>query len=445
MLKKFLFVLIFASFLWSGDKIEKDNYENELKRLKGYERLSLLLKINVLKYNFSCNRYIEMGKEIVLLASGKNDNRAKATGLQVMAIGYSCLKKNERTLELYFESRKIARKYNYSGIEARANLELGNVFYFCYNDFIRAIEYYKKSLSIYIQIKEIYGQSRIRNNIAEIFMKIGKYAKAAEFYTRALESLDKLGAPYIISRMVVLGNLSQVTIQLGNLKIARQYIDQYERILINNPNQKKQLKLYTLKSQISLKGKNYQQALDFINSAYELQKILAKDTSPLAGDRVTMSIIISRLEILLKMNKLRQVKKNFLEVERILKKTPDPFSQAKISLIRSMLYYAEGHLKKAVKVGEKNTLFCLKYNFIRELDQIYSNLSTWYSELNQSDLSLKYYRKREKVWKKNLSRDLPAEIMAIIMNYEKKKLSNEIRNLKGFNIWMIYLCVVLLF
>jgi AraC-like DNA-binding protein len=270
-------------------------------------------------------------------------------------------------------------------------------------------------------------------------LKIGKYAQAADFYTMALESLDKLGEPYIISRMIVLGNLSQVTIQLGNLKIARQYIDQYERILINNPNQKKQLKLYTLESQISLKGKNYQQALDFINSAYELQKTLAKDKSSLAEDRVIMSIIINRLEILLEMNNLRQVKKNLLEVETLLKRTPDPFSQAKVSLIRSMFYYTEGHLKKAVKVGEKNAVFCLKYNFIRELDQIYSNLSTWYSELNQSELSLKYYRKRAEVWKKNLSRDLPAEIMTIIMNYEQKKLSNEIRNLKGFNIWMILL------
>ncbi len=439
-----IFLLLSVFLLHGTDK----NDQNKIitPKTKSH-KLKTLLEEAGSKTIFSGNRLIRIGKEIISIADNVKDQKSKIIGLQTLAKGYSSNGNNKKSISLLFQSRELARQINDPKGEANANSELGNQLYFSFNDFKRTITYYQKALDIYVKIKDKYDAIRIRNNLAEVYLKVGRYLEAIKLYTLALEQLENLDKPYAYSKMVVLGNLIDITCQIGNLKITKEYIDKYEEILDLNYNQNRLLKLYILKSKYFERKKKYDKALDWINKALDFQKKTSNKSSSLAKARVKMGILICKLGILLKKNILKQVELNLLKLKQLLSVFPDSFTKTGYLLIQSEYYYRCGDTKSAIIFGKKNELLCKKNNFFRELEKIYSKLSIWYLELGQKNLSLKYHRKKSSINEEKLIYELPANIMEIILKYEQKKLSNEIIMVKKTNlhtrILMIFIIIFL--
>jgi AraC-like DNA-binding protein len=443
-MKKKLILLIFLLFLiplYGKQKLNADKTK----------KLSLLLNSLKKNKNIQGEKLIQIGKKIIIISESENNKKTKIIGLQTIAKGYISLGKNKEALEIFFKTYNLSQKFNYPILEANACSELGNLFYFCFNDFQKAIEYYKKSLEIYSKIHNQYGEIKIHNNLAEVLMKTGRYRTALNEYIIALEGLEKMGDTYLNNKIIVLGNLIDVSCILGNLKTAKEYINNYEIILKRLKIPERFLKLYTYKAKYYTRIGDYNNSLFWINKAHNLHNKIAKNSSPLAKARVSMSILTSKLEIQLKMNNLNEVKKGLINIEHILGKFPAPYAKARFLLVYSEYYYKVGKINKAVIKGEENVSLCEKYNFLKELSKVYSDLSIFYLELNKKDLSLKYYRKNSLLNKRISMSNLPADVMGIIMKYEKRKLFNRLKKVKRKSkhteilMSLLFLLIILLF
>jgi len=423
MAKKIIFIYF---FLYISLAMGNGPLHNKLKKTEGKDRFNVILELTDSDEVCSGIESIEFGKAMLLNASINSNKHIKVRGLQTLARGYNSIEKPALSLSLWFNSLKIATKYNYLKEIAKSYSELGNIFYFIYGDYSRAIKYYQKSLAIFEKMNDLYGQCKIRNNVAEVYLKIGKYAEAVELYTKSLSGLESLGDLHISAQITVVKNLASVTLQLGNTDIALRYIKRFKVLYYKFPTEKTQQKLYSLQSQYYFKIKNYKEALQFVNLAYFTQLSIAKTQSLMAGNRVLMSLLSTKIEILLKMNNLTEAFKNIYQLEEMLKQSYDPYTQVRLLISKAKYIFLKGDIEKAIQIGEENEKICKINHFYRELDMIYTDLSHWNSKVNNKEKSINFFNKKMEIMDMSIGMELPANVMAIVLRYEENKLSKRI-------------------
>ncbi|MES2838169.1 MAG: tetratricopeptide repeat protein [Bacteroidota bacterium] len=95
-------------------------------------------------------------------------------------------------------------------------------------DFLTALEYYKKSLDIDLQIDDKQGVAACYNNIGYLYRIQGENLKAIEFYEKSLKIKEKLGDKYGVANS--LNNLGSIYRTQNNFFKANEYFEKSLKI-----------------------------------------------------------------------------------------------------------------------------------------------------------------------------------------------------------------------
>lgn len=96
----------------------------------------------------------------------------------------------EKTLSLWLEALKIARKINDKESEGESCSQLGLV-YFRLSEYRKAIEYLESGLAIREELRDENGVASSLNRIGMVLRQTGRYEEALKYYLRSLEIRKK--------------------------------------------------------------------------------------------------------------------------------------------------------------------------------------------------------------------------------------------------------------
>jgi AraC-like DNA-binding protein len=439
MVKKTIYfiILFLLSFLFIGQNPRNTQKHNDKPAKK--KKLKELIELTKNKRNISPIDNLQIGRELITIGEKNNDIKIKILGLQTMGFGYGCSGKLKKSFEMYKKSLRFAESIDDTNGEATTYSEMSNISYSSYNDFPKAMEFYKNAILSYRRAKNLYGEAKFQCKTGGILRRLGKYKSATKLFISALQNLEKLGRPTLWERFFVIECIADITCTLGNLKTAQEYIKQYEEMHKRDPNHRCKVRLLFLKSKLSMHSGNYENALLTVNKAYALQEELSKKVSLIADQRVKSVLLEHTLKVLLKTGRTAEMKDLFVKFDKMFRKHIDPYIIAKVLLTHAEYYYKRRQINLAIKTGLKSEKICNKYNFYGILLRIYPKLSEWYIEINRPELSLKYLKSKKAVELTTNSSRISADIMSIILGYEKNKTKKALGKLRTRNIKTIVL------
>jgi len=449
MLIKRLYIVFFlcVSFMFAVGST--DTLLKKISNFSESKKLDLLIKLAKEKSNNTPQENLIIGKELVNIGKKSNDSKIKILGLQTLGFGYGCTQDLKKAFEMYNKSLDCAKSSEYSKGKAITYSEMSNLFHFFYKNNIRkGVEYYKKAINAFRNNNDIYGEAKFKNKTASIFLRLGEYERAVKLYINTLKDLDKLNINNREENFAILGNIASITCSMGNLKIAEKYINRYELTYEKNRNYSYKVQLIYLKSKLAFYKGDFRQSLYLINRSLLLHELLSDNLTLLSDNRVKMRLIKQKIRILIKTDRINETVKLFDDMYKMIKNTPDYYMLVKVLNLHSEYYYKKKQYELSVRTAIKCVDLCKKYNFNGELIKIYSNLVKYFLNQKKSKLSLKYLKEKKMLGKNNLNSRLPANIMAIIFNYENsntlKKLVKVKRNISLIILFSIILILFIL-
>lgn len=125
-------------------------------------------------------------------AQRHNYPKAAATGYSLQGIAYHFLGNYPRALEYYQKSLTIQVELRNKKGTALVLNNIGNI-YFTQDNYPRALEYYEKSLAIREEIGEKQGIAATLNNIGGIYNNQSDYPRSMEYYQKSLAIKEDIG------------------------------------------------------------------------------------------------------------------------------------------------------------------------------------------------------------------------------------------------------------
>ena len=177
---------------------------------------------------------------------------------------YTILQQYEKSIIYFNEAILIQEKLNNTHRLAVNNQNIG-VAYEEMGFLDKAFDYYEKALDYDEQIDSDFGRVISKNSMAQILIKKGYYARAENLIKPLIPIIRKTEYPLHISSVIL--NYGWANLELGNLKIAEQYINEALGISKDYNLQKNLVKSYMLLSDLELKKENPIKALDFFKTA----------------------------------------------------------------------------------------------------------------------------------------------------------------------------------
>jgi len=440
-----LFCFIFFALGLFAQQQQLHEIESRLQGLTGKDRLPLLLQIDSLPSTQPGEKYISIGQEVAEIAKADNNTALFIQGKQIEAKGHIGLGNHEKAMELYFESRELAIKTNDKKGEAKANSEIGNILYFAYNSFVKAIEYYRKAEDIYSRLGDSYGVAKHQNNCADIYAKIGHYVEAVELYTKALKVLENQKDQFLSAETVVLGNIAKACAFLGNMETAWQYNKRMKSIVdrLNEP--KRYLQWLHNKGTLSEQNKRYDEAIAIIHEARALQLPLLANESDLAMSRYELSCLNQLARISLKKGDIPKTREYLKKAEENYKWNLDQFTYANFMITKARLYWEEGDFQKAIDLATENAKRCSSHQFLLELKETLKDLALWSRKTNDTASALTYSQDLIDLDQEALKPKLSADIMAILLRYEQNRFDRAFEKSKKlqYQAWILTFFIAL--
>ena len=98
----------------------------------------------------------------------------------------------DKSIEMGIKASTLAGRINFKKGEALALKYIGIAYYYQGN-YVEALDYFQKSLSVFLVIKDDDGISNIENNIGAIYMNQGDDTRALEYFLKSLQKAEKTG------------------------------------------------------------------------------------------------------------------------------------------------------------------------------------------------------------------------------------------------------------
>ncbi|MEM6841910.1 MAG: ATP-binding protein [Bacteroidota bacterium] len=144
-----------------------------------------------------------------------DENTKLANMLNVAGIAYYFKGQYGKSLKCFFESLAIWEKEGFTKGQIKANLNIGNTYYFR-KEFYRAIEYYEKSLELCLAIRDTTMTIHMYANIGETLNNhFDSLDLAMEYYQNALEWAELQDDEFTAA--VPLRGVAEVQIKRGQL------------------------------------------------------------------------------------------------------------------------------------------------------------------------------------------------------------------------------------
>jgi tetratricopeptide (TPR) repeat protein len=234
-IKIFIFLFILLSSSLSAQQSKIDSLFTELKKWQnktGYQADTTLYKIyytlGVLFQNTNPDTAIYFLKESINKAKINNDAIKEAQSINLMGWCYYVKGDYNLAMQQYElalkvlpgkvnEKEKIRKQKVYVAI-------IGNIggIYWSHGNYAKALEYYFKALKINEEVGNKKDQAANLGNIGLVYHSQGNYAKALEYYFKALKINDEIGNKQ--GQAINLGNIGDLYIKQKKYKEAEEYL-----------------------------------------------------------------------------------------------------------------------------------------------------------------------------------------------------------------------------
>ena len=243
-----------------------DSLENQIKGLKGKEKMDVLLKISYNTRNYAPQMSIDFGKQFLEMSEAAGDKDLQIEGLQNLGITYYNIGDYEKTIQYFIKALRIEEERNNIKGMAQAYNNLGVVF-----DEIgrkeKALEYYKRSLSIKEEFRDSLMMAPTLSNIGIINLELNQVREALDNFNRALKIDTELNNEEGIVKS--LNNIGKSYTQMGVYDSALYYLNQsLERSSVLDTYNKAEL--FNNISNVYLKSGNYPRAIENYQKALDI-------------------------------------------------------------------------------------------------------------------------------------------------------------------------------
>jgi len=376
-----LFLLIRLGYI-NRVKIVSKSVQKFIKGIKA-KKQEIYISIarsfyNLAVFYFQTGKFniaLQFAKRCVKIAGQIEDKRRQGLSYNLLGLIYKKLNKRNFSLNYFQKSAQYFNQIGDVGQLAGCYNNIGNSM----EDLSEAISYYKKALSIFIQIGYTMGIVEVTHNIANSNLSLGISKTALAGYKKAYEISKTMEYKFGIS--INLTGMGRASKLLGNYKQARKYfykafnltseINDREGLLENSfiiavlKNEQNDNTAYfwiQKAKQLAKELKNYPYLAEILYEEFKYLIYYRKYTNILGlknevsrlsklqlTQRAQIFLIILKLEIQntdLKIAKNRQVKILVKEAENLLKETQD--CETIFYLSKTLInFYLDRNLKKA--------------------------------------------------------------------------------------------------
>ena len=197
-----------------------------------------------------------------------DENTKLANMLNVAGIAYYFKGQYGKSLKCFFESLAIWEKEGFTKGQIKANLNIGNTYYFR-KEFYRAIEYYEKSLELCLAIRDTTMTIHMYANIGETLNNhFDSLDLAMEYYQNALEWAELQNDEFTAA--IPLRGVAEVQIKRGQLDEALSNAQHVLKIFQQQHNILATLYAWRLMAQVRGARQEYELAIQAATKAYDL-------------------------------------------------------------------------------------------------------------------------------------------------------------------------------
>lgn len=203
---------------------------------------------------------------------GDDENQIKC--INVLGIDYFYLGKFQHSLELFLQgnekfNEKFAMNINFKKLESKILNNIGEI-YKEVGQFDKAYENYKKAYKMAVHTKDTKTSGIVLSNIAEILEEYKKYDLSLCAYKKCLQIFSEVSDP--VSEADCINKLGSIFYKLGNEDLALSYYKKSYNMLFNQDE-----KFYRVDTLINiadyyLNKKCYEKAKEYLFNAFETSK-----------------------------------------------------------------------------------------------------------------------------------------------------------------------------
>lgn len=284
--------------------------QRELQNTTNISSLLLSISISYLKLS-SYDNSLEYALEMLSIHEGNKHPNGIASASNQIGHIYFRLKQYDDAL--YYYKRTLSQdpesvnlKYQAAAYRGMAAVEETK------NNNVKGLEFAKKAIEIYRDIKNNTGITSSINTIADIYQNMGKNSEAIDYCLNGLAIAKKMNNHWIEANFSL--HLGELYID-GDINKAQDYIHSALKIAVEIEAKSIELDAYNTLVQLESKKGNYKKALAYSKNAFNLTNDLSVDT---VNNRVAELKIIQEIE-----EKEREIdslkntaKINTLELER---------------------------------------------------------------------------------------------------------------------------------
>ncbi len=391
------------------------------------ERLNYLLSITkVQQPTLSDPEMLSSAQEAVALAEALNLKGRKVQALRSLSFAWSRNKVPSQALEASYQARELALNLGNDALGASIELEIGDIFQYGLSDFPTALAYYRMAFQRAEAAASEHWMVKAQSHMGDVYTHLGAYPTATQHLMKGLRLCERPREYYTrMARGVILVNLSQIDVAMGDLEEAERHLGQAEvifaepggyetygrsRIQIQRGNILRQ------RGDLPAALLEYRRALEIRSKRTNLSEIAA--LHHLIGDAER-----ERGALDLALDHLRQA----LELRR---KDSEALGLAETTCALGRLLLQQGkpqealpHLEESLRVSEANA-----YN--KQRTAAYLALADTHAALGNLDRS-KSYRSLHHTWKDQIQGSMvTATVRSLMTRYERDHLDRALRTLR---------------
>jgi tetratricopeptide (TPR) repeat protein len=290
-------------------------------------------------------------------------------------------------------------------------------------NYIKALEYYQKSLFVRQELDDQQGVAASLNNIATIYRNQGDYAQALNHFLESLKIKKELGDKKgSANSMLGIGN---IYIDQEEFELAKDYFEQ-SLLLRQEIGDKKGIASSLLSvGNIDWIKKDYDAAIQCFNKSLTIQQEI--------GDKKGVANSLNNIAIIYKdKGELDKALKLFMESHNIREEIGDNLGMASSLSNIGIIFQKKGNHSKAVEYGKKSLEIARKIGAIKQLRDAYGGLYDSYKISKQFEKALEMHEQFINLKDSVLSDENHKELtqLQFQFKYEMKTTSDSIQNLE---------------
>jgi len=246
------------------------------------------------------------------------------------------------------------------------------------SDFPEALDYYTRSLGMFLAMEDEERQSIAYNNIGIAYYRLGLYDESLNNFLKALRLREKLNDPLIYS---TLNNLGNIYVRLGdNEKALEMYEGSLEHKRKHNKNVQSTLNNI---GQIYIDLKDYDRALKYLSEALRINEE-KEDIKRIAIGLNNIAVVYEEI------GKLDEALYNYQKALEIKENIGDKYGYANTSKNLANIFLIKNNLKQADILLEKSLAVAKDIGAQDVLKDIYELLSSRYLMVDDFKKAYKY-------------------------------------------------------